>query len=154
MRSKKHRKITFRDVATFYGERPCDPRVWYLSPYEFVSEWEVVMLSYPQSLSDADTPEHHVELTSEGRAKLRDHPRREPELQPLRDCVVKCAGGQGWMAFPEGPSTDHFRHTWIIQKKASSRRSNVYRLTCSFESRQVCGTFCDVDHELMDSTHE
>ena len=41
MRSKKHRNITFRDVAALYGERPRDERVWNLSPYDFIYEWEV-----------------------------------------------------------------------------------------------------------------
>ena len=39
MRSRRHRKITLRDVAAFYVYRPHDDaRVWYLSPYEFVTE--------------------------------------------------------------------------------------------------------------------
>ena len=29
MRSKKYRKVTFRNAATLYGERPRDARVWY-----------------------------------------------------------------------------------------------------------------------------
>ena len=34
MRNRRHRKITFRDVAAFYGYRPCDDaRIWLLSPY-------------------------------------------------------------------------------------------------------------------------
>ncbi len=47
VRSRRHRKIAFRDVAAFYGHRPTDARVWYLSPYEFVTEWEVILLKYP-----------------------------------------------------------------------------------------------------------
>ena len=70
MRHKVHRKITLRDAAVLYGQRPCDPRVWYLSPYEFVKDWEIVMLSYPQTLRDARHPRHHVRLTPEGQAKL------------------------------------------------------------------------------------
>ena len=61
MRSKRHRKIMFRDVAALYGYRPCDDaRVWYLSPYEFVTEWQVVMVSYPQSLYDKDNDRYHA----------------------------------------------------------------------------------------------
>ena len=57
-RSKRHERIHFRDVATLYGYRPSaqeDHRVWYLSPYEFVTEWEVVYLNYPQMLRGADS---------------------------------------------------------------------------------------------------
>ena len=48
MRSAKYKKVTFRDVATLCGERPRDERVLYLSPYEFITDWEVKMLSYPR----------------------------------------------------------------------------------------------------------
>ncbi len=40
-RSRRHKKVTFRDVSMFYGHRPNkdqDHRVWYLSPYEFSAE--------------------------------------------------------------------------------------------------------------------
>ena len=117
MRSKRHRKITFRDVATFCGERPRDDRVWYLSPYEFVSEWEVVMLSYPQYLPDAYNPRHHAELTPEGIAKIHAHPGRHPDLLPGIDYRVKEGGDSWWMPFPDISPTEHFRHTWIIMKR-------------------------------------
>ena len=117
MRTKHHRKITFRDVATLYGERPCDRRVWHLSPYDFAAEWEVVMLSYPQSLADRDNPRHHAVLTPAGEATSREHPRRAPDLRPCYDYVVKEHGDDSWMPFPPGPSTDHFRHMWIIEKR-------------------------------------
>ena len=71
MRSRRHRKITFKDVAAFYGYRPCsDKRIWYLSPYEFVTEWEVVMLNHPQSLYNKDDDKYHASLTEEGVALL------------------------------------------------------------------------------------
>ena len=67
MRNKRHRTITFRDVAAFYGHRPCnDKRVWYVSPYEFVTEWEVVMVRYPQSLYNKDDDEYDASLTEAG----------------------------------------------------------------------------------------
>ena len=68
-RDKRHRKVTVRDVAAFDGQRPHDEAVWYLSPYEFVSDWEVVMISYPQTVRDMCKPCHHVNLIHEGREK-------------------------------------------------------------------------------------
>ena len=50
MRSKAYRKLSSRDVATLYWERPRDERVWHLSLYEVIADWEVKMLIYPQSL--------------------------------------------------------------------------------------------------------
>ena len=80
---RRHRRNTFRDVAAFYGQRPRDdPRVWYLSPYEFVTEWEVVMLRYPQSLHDRDSDKHHDALTEEGVALLTRCKNRQPRLEP------------------------------------------------------------------------
>ena len=52
-------------------ERPRDDRVWYLSPCEFITEWEVKMLSYPQSLQDGNHRRHHAEFTEAGKEKLK-----------------------------------------------------------------------------------
>ena len=121
-RTKRRGKITFRDSAVLYGQRPHDKRVWYLSPYEFESDWEVRLLSYPQSLEDACDPKHHAELTDVGMAKLRDRERGSPtpELNPGHDYVVK-DGGDDWLAFPDLPTTAHFRNTWIIKKRRRSK---------------------------------
>ena len=71
MRSKKHRTISFRDVATLCGERPRDERAWCLTVYEYTSEWEVKMLSYPQSLQYVNHRRHHAEFTEVGRAQIK-----------------------------------------------------------------------------------
>ena len=69
-RNPRRRKITIRDVATLYGQRPRHPDLWYLSPYEFVMKWEPQLLSYPTSLADMTHKKHHVEMTASGIAKL------------------------------------------------------------------------------------
>ena len=61
-RSRMKGEITFRDVAVLYGQRPHDDRLWYLSPYEFVSEWEVKLLSYPRTLGESSDPHHHADV--------------------------------------------------------------------------------------------
>ena len=71
-RNPRRRKITIRDVATLYGQRPHHPDLWYLSPYEFVMKWEPKLLSYPTSLTRVDSKEHHAQLTEAGRAKLEE----------------------------------------------------------------------------------
>ena len=45
VRNKKHKKVTFRDVATMYAYRPAYPEIFELSPYEFVTNWEVLLLN-------------------------------------------------------------------------------------------------------------
>ena len=55
-RLRKFQNITLRDSALLYGQRPCVcfdgsiTTVWYLSPYGFVTYWEIVMVSYPYTL--------------------------------------------------------------------------------------------------------
>lgn len=116
IRTKRHRGITFRDVATSYGKRPCVDRVWYASPYEFVADWDVAVLNYPLSFVDRDTLRHHAELTPAGVAKLRADRRynHDNDLIPgMADCV-KEEGGVYWMPYPDLPSAAHFRYTWVI----------------------------------------
>ena len=91
MRSNKtHRKVSFRNVATSYGERPRDDRSWYLSPYEFISEWDVKMLSDPQSLQDGNHRRHHAEFTEAGGAKLKANKKyhQDCDLLPGTDYCV------------------------------------------------------------------
>ena len=100
-----------------YGERPRDERVWFLSPYDFTPEWEVTMLSYRQSLQDGNHRRHHAELTEVGRAKLKANKRYHQDcaLLPGIDYRVKANKIPGCYLFPDIPSTQHFRHTWIIE---------------------------------------
>ena len=70
-RNPRIRHVELRDVAILYGQRPKDPCMWYLSPYEFVMYWEVELLSYPLSLRGAKDPRHHAHLTDAGIKKLR-----------------------------------------------------------------------------------
>ena len=63
---------------------------------------------------------HHASLTETGRMKLgvRKDRQEEPEdLEPGVDYKVKDEGGPGWVAFPDTPATQHFRHTWILVKR-------------------------------------
>ena len=71
-RNPRKRKVTIRDVATLYGQRPRHPDLWYLSPYEFVMKWEPKLLSYPTSLTELTQQDHHVKMTSSGLAKLEE----------------------------------------------------------------------------------
>ena len=121
-RSRTKGKVTFRDVAVLYGYRPKDNRIWYLSPYEFVSEWDVQLLNYPTTLEESCDLKHHVNLTEIGTAKLenKEPGKKPPELYPGVDYVVK-DGGDDWLAFPDVPSTANIRNAWIIQKRRRPR---------------------------------
>ena len=118
-RNRQRKKIIVRDVATFYGQRPTHQFVWCLSPYEFVSEWEIIILSNPQEVRDVDHPLHDVTMTDAGiqQLKAQDENGTEAELEPGIDYVVKSDGGQWWLSFPDLPSTQHFRHEWIMKRR-------------------------------------
>jgi len=117
-RNPKRRRITIRDVATLYGQRPRHPEMWCLSPYEFVMYWEPQLASYPLALAGADNAKHHVDLTASGRTKLqaRADSGESNDLQAGVDYIVR-AGGPGWVAYPDVPAAKHFRHTWVLTRR-------------------------------------
>ena len=120
-RNKNKKCVTFKDVGILYGQRPNVPELWFLSPYEFVSEWEPVLASYPTTLRAAQDSEHHALLTDTGVAKLKAQSCGEPvEMIGGVDYEVK-AGGVDWYSYPNTPSTAHFRHTWVIQRRKRPR---------------------------------
>ena len=81
------------------------------------------LLSYPRTLEEASDPKHHADLTDAGTTKLLDREpgQKAPELYSDIDYVVK-DGGADWLAFPDLPTTENIRNTWIIQKR---RRPHV-----------------------------
>ena len=116
-RNPRKKQVTIKDVSTLYGQRPQVPDLWFLSPYDFVSEWEPVLVSYPTSLRNMHDSKYHAFLTESGVAKLRAQEHgEEVEMLGGEDYVVK-EGGEDWYAYPKEPSTEHFRHTWVIQRR-------------------------------------
>ena len=103
-----------------YGERPQELK--YLSPYEFVTYWEAVLCKYP-SREDCPESDFHAELTELGKKKLQDA--RELRSMGERNAVADMYPGvdymvrspqkeENWLPFPDVPSTQHFRHTWVL----------------------------------------
>jgi len=60
--AKKRKVKISAGIDELYGYRPCDDRVWYLSPLEFIMLWEFVPLPSPGS---KQTPK--TEWTDEGK---------------------------------------------------------------------------------------
>ena len=113
-RNPMKKKITIRDVAILYGQRPKHNDVWHLSPYEFVMHWQPQLCSYPLSAADEQLGDHHVRMTDGGSHKLLKD--GSDSLIPGRDYVVK-DGGVNWLAFPDCPGSRHFRHTWVLVRR-------------------------------------
>ena len=124
-RDPRRRRVTIRDAALLYGQRPKDSAVWYLSPYEFVMQWEPGLASHPlPMMNESQDEKHHVNMTPEGKARLRAKATGHVlELVPGADYVVR-KGGTVWFAFPDVPSTQHFRRTWVIERRQRPRTSS------------------------------
>ena len=83
--------------------------------------WEPQLASYPLSLDSLHDGGHHVSMTPQGLARLRaKKPGDVLELIPGVDYVVR-RGGEGWMSFPDVPSTHHFRHARILARRRRPR---------------------------------
>ena len=87
--------------------------------------WEAVLCKYPMS-QDASKEDFHAELTELGKKKLQDAQdlRAEgeknaiPEMYSGVDYVVRNPGkDENWLPFPDVPSTQHFRHTWVLVRR-------------------------------------
>ena len=114
-RNPRRRKITTRDTALLYGQRPNNSEVWHFSPYEFVMYWSVQLLSYPRSLADLRLHDHHADLTDAGMQRLSSKLPWE-ELIPGVDYAVK-EGGLDWLPYPNVPACKRFRHKWIMVRR-------------------------------------
>ena len=119
-RRGQKRCIRYRDVALLYGQRPKNPAVWHLSPYEFTMYWEPIMVSFPCCREDVDNEDHHVSMTPEGLTKLESR-EEDLEWEPGVDYRVKDAGGKDWIPFPDVPATQGFRHTWVLKRRRRLR---------------------------------
>ena len=61
VRNRKKKKVTFRDVAMLYAYRPSHPEMFEMSPYEFVTHWEVKLLKYPLTLHEDAAGDCHAQ---------------------------------------------------------------------------------------------
>ena len=101
-----------------YGYRGKDPRVHWLSPYEFVSRWRLVPVSFSINprLADGD-PKYHADLMSEGRAYICTQKLEGEgyEFHPGKHFRIRNAGGTTWIPFPDLPALEKVRHLWVME---------------------------------------
>ena len=123
MRSKKMRKILIKDMDFLYGYRGTDGELCYLSPYEFTREWEIQLVSYPNTKDDIENPKHHVIMKQSGRDKLDNAPKgEEVDLIPGEDYEIKsrdqlkAVTGGPWVPFPKIDEAQTLQHTWIMRR--------------------------------------
>ena len=72
-----------------------------------------------QNLKDVCKPYHHVNLTDEGKEQLiaNTYCGNAHIAIPGSDDGVKSEGGDDRLANPDVPSTQHFRHVWIMRRR-------------------------------------
>ena len=111
------------------------------------------MFSYPQSLQDGNHRRHHAELTEVGRAKLKANKRYHHDcgLFPGIDYRVKGEPDPRWLSFPDIPSTQHFRHMWIIEKRCRPVAPVFVGSPVCNETWWFVRTLCLVDNGLFSS---
>ena len=117
LRNRSKARLTLRDICVLYGYRPKGSPVWLLSPYEFVLQWETVLLTFPRSLNQNQKGCCHARLTDVGIGKLESHDVAPEDLVPGIDYEVGVGDGETWLAYPDVESIAHFRHTWIIRRR-------------------------------------
>ena len=122
-RNPRRHRVTFKDVALLYGQRPQEDSVWFLSPYEFVAQWEPVLVNYPLSLAPTRMMTYHATLTDAGRAKLSTDKGRcdNMDMTPGVDYLVGEGVKDQWLPYPDIPSTQHFRHTWVLERRRRAK---------------------------------
>ena len=74
------------------------------------------LLSDPQSLQDGSHRRHYAEFTQAGRAKLKadETYHQDCDLFLGIDYSAKSGPDPWWFPFPDVQSTQHFRHTCMI----------------------------------------
>ena len=119
-RNPMKKKVTTKSLDIMYGLRGANPRVFFLSPFEFTRHWEVRLLRYPRSIDEEDEELEglHASLTPAGRKKLgATKKQREVDLIAGEDYIVKQVEDEetsDWLPFPDCPATRSFRHEWIM----------------------------------------
>lgn len=102
-------------LVDIYGYRGRDPRVHYLSPYEFVSLWTAELLLPPCSSNNQD----RTRWLSGGAAYYEDH-RKDVQGSTLQpgvhyEVVPECASNN-LILLPNDPELRTFRHQWILSR--------------------------------------
>ena len=86
------KKVTTKSLDIMYGLRGANPKLLFLSPFEFTRYWEVRLLKYPRTIEEEDESpdDFHAALTKVGRQKLSEAKKqREVDLVAGEDYLVK-----------------------------------------------------------------
>ena len=112
-------------TAEAYGHRPSDSPCWWLSPYEFTMQWEVIPARVPHTRAEWEATEANewdVTLTAAGATKLNKcRPYEAARLQAGTHYILAVEPTPQRVVFSKGTATAVLRHNWYLQKRARPR---------------------------------
>ena len=118
----KSKHMRTYDIARAYGLRPQHPAIWYLSPYEFTTYWELKPTNVPHTwaewCSQTTAKKWHVTLTEQGIAKLKTTAAEAPiHLKPGADYCLQPWMDKDVLFFDEAPIARPLRHAWYLRRR-------------------------------------
>ena len=114
-KNSRRATVTTKRFAQCYAYRSPDPRLWFLSPYEFSVAWEPRLATYPLNARMLEENNCHASLTSSGVEKMRRREQGENvHFQSGLDYRVKATGGEDWVPITETESSKRFCHEWVL----------------------------------------
>eukprot|EP00971_Amphidinium_carterae_P286300 5684601-Amphidinium_carterae.1 len=139
---------------TLYGSRGRDHRVFRLSAYEFTRHYQFKLATHPQIIANDESSNHHAELTSAGKQKVRS--RVKHDLQPALDYHIKEEGGVHWCPLGHGDLAQPYRHDWVIVPRKRPHVPVLYGAqgakTDEEQAMRVLLLFCPWTNSLDEGT--
>jgi len=133
---------SIRNMVFLYGHRPKTSPCWFLSLYEFVRHWNVMLVRYPTCLeaNEQDDKSMHAILTESSKRRISDAKgtREKPDFQAGKDYIIKDfpPDDADWYPFADTPFTSEYRHTWVLVRKR--RPDDPTFLRCPMPRRGEC----------------
>jgi hypothetical protein len=98
--------------ALAYAHRRLTPDLMYLSPWEFVHEWEIIEIEPPPQKEAGNAKRGFTEWRSEdAKAEVKLGVRQVPGIHFV---VREPEDNETYVTFPEISTDSHFRHLWVL----------------------------------------
>ena len=110
------------DIVEVYGHRPRTAAVWWLSPYEFVTNWAVTMARVPTTQREWELEERSswdVSLTAAGLKLIQKQtdPDKKLQLQPGIHYCLAVQTTPGRICLEDGTATAQLRHRCYLLRR-------------------------------------
>ena len=110
------------DIVEVYGHRPRTAAVWWLSPYEFVTNWAVTMARVPTTQREWELEERSswdVSLTAAGLKLIQKQtdPDKKLQLQPETHYCLALQTTPGRICLEDGTATAQLRHRCYLLRR-------------------------------------